>query len=343
MTEGRSASGQAEGRGPLVLLARVDTALFRLEQTAVATALLAMSTVVFLDVLYLRLTAPDSKVAGWIAAWLDEHRPEALEALHARTGPLLAAIAVSLLVVVGAFGAQRARGRPWLGRSWGALVVALGTLATLAAAGWLFVRLEPRDFLVLLYVSVVLALVVRWVRARPEGWRVRVGAQLVLAPAVIAFVRRFVPEGYGYGWAQELSLLLLLWVGFLGMSICAYAGKHMRLEAFERLLPAGWARPVHAAGFLLAALFCAYLGWAGADYLRAAQPGALFGQMMETPEWAGMGIVPVAFGVAAARFTGAAVSALRGGRYGRPADDEALEAARRLAAASGEGTSEARS
>ena len=67
------------------------------------------------------------------------------------------------------------------------------------------------------------------------------------------------PEGYG--WSQELSLILLAWVAFLGGSMATRAGRHIQVDALSRAVPRKYQPWTRAIGLLLTTVFCAYLTW----------------------------------------------------------------------------------
>ena len=146
--------------------------------------------------------------------------------------------------------------------------------------------------------------------------------------ALAAFALRYFPNEYS--WSKEISLIMLLWVGFLGASICAHEGKHIRMEAASRVVPENLAKYVTALGFLVAAFFCgvmAYLGW---DYLGTAiELGGVYEQS-GVPDYFATLAIPIAFGLTVLRFLAAAGSALMGGSYGAAVDDDlaAAQAAR---------------
>jgi TRAP-type C4-dicarboxylate transport system permease small subunit len=65
-----------------------------------------------------------------------------------------------------------------------------------------------------------------------------------------------------YIWSQELSLILLSWVAFLGASMSTFEKKHIQLGALAGALPKSIQPYSYALGLLVTALFCAYV-----DYL----------------------------------------------------------------------------
>ena len=62
-----------------------------------------------------------------------------------------------------------------------------------------------------------------------------------------------------YIWSQELSLILLSWVYFLGASMATYQNKHIQLGALAGALPEKIKPYSYALGLMVTAIFCAYL------------------------------------------------------------------------------------
>ena len=152
----------------------------------------------------------------------------------------------------------------------------------------------------------------------PMGRAAVLGAALAVAGYVL--VRGIVvlfPNGFI--WSQPFALVLLLWGGFLGASMCTYEGKHLRVEAAERLLPEGARRPVAVARNLLTCAFLLFLVVASWKYVAFhyeewVATEHLGGMFLGTkiPRWVGFAVLPLAFGIMAARFAGRAVAAARG-------------------------------
>ena len=329
--------GEPSGPAWARALRRLDDAVYLLETTLVVGSLLAMTLFVFVDVVYRRLSAPDSKLGGLLAALVGIAEPATRSWVDARLAPPIGAALMLWLLWFGFRSTEARRGEPWLGRRQGALVLALLAGATLWALGWLMLQpwMPSWAFYVVL-ASLGLVGYGAWLwRARPARAPGRFAAAALATAAFSAFARAYLPEGYS--WSKEVSLVLLLWVGFLGASICAHAGKHLRMEAFERLVPQGWLRFTRALGFLVTAAFCGFMAWLGYVYVFDPIGGAkaLGGVFEQTgiPDWLATLAVPVGFPIAALRFLAAAVSTLLGGSYGQPAAEEALEEAERLAAA----------
>ncbi|MFW5875096.1 MAG: TRAP transporter small permease [Myxococcota bacterium] len=319
-------------------LRRLDDAVFAVEKAIVIASLIGMTILVFLDVVYRRLVSPDSKIGSALSALAGIDDPATRQVIDHQVAPWVGALLGIGLLWFGFATAERHSGKRMLPIRHSALVLGFVGAVAIALLGWLMLhpQVPSNVFFMVLFGLVAVTWSVRLARQRPAGWKLNIGLLwVVIAPAFIYVAIEFMPMGFS--WSKELSLILLLWIGFLGASICAHEGKHLRMEAFDRLLPAAAARWLHAAGFLATAGFCAIMGWLGYYYIfgpyGAYDLGGVFEQT-KIPDWIATFSVPVGFGLATMRFTGAAVSAVLGGRYGLPAAEESLiEAQQRAAAA----------
>lgn len=131
----------------------------------------------------------------------------------------------------------------------------------------------------------------------------------------------------GLQWAASFSLVLTLWVAFLGASMATRDNLHLKLEAANRALPEHLRRITGLLAGILTASFClllAYLGyrfcvvkyeeWVLSDHLGSLHDAT------PIPFWASFMIVPAAWGVMAIRFIGAGVLAFRGELDETPAE-----------------------
>lgn len=123
----------------------------------------------------------------------------------------------------------------------------------------------------------------------------------------------------GFIWSQPLALVLTLWVGFVGASMCTYENKHLKVEAVQRFLPPHVKRIVGFASGIFTALVCLFLFWVSLryvlfnyqEYVDTEGKGGLF-QGMDVPKYVGFLALPVSFAIITARFVGKAFAALRG-------------------------------
>ncbi len=123
----------------------------------------------------------------------------------------------------------------------------------------------------------------------------------------------------GLIWSQTLALVLTLWVGFVGASMCTYENRHLRVEAVQRFLPEKIRPLVGFASGLLTTTVCLVLLWLSIRYVRfnyeeyviTEGKGGLF-LGMDVPKYLGFAALPIAFAFMAIRFSVKAIGALRG-------------------------------
>lgn len=326
-------------------LRKIDDVVFAVEQTIVATFLIAITTTVFLDVVYRRLVAPDSKLGDLIARVAGVTDEGARGTIDAYVAPAIGAIAGVLALWFGFWTLERNRAQRAAAASGATakapgvvrpLLFAVATAAVLAAFAFAMAQpsIESKYVYLFLYFACAGAYGVHLVRRRPSGWTIKLGGlALVVTPLFVFVATRYFPRGYS--WSKELSLMMLLWVGFLGASVCAHEGKHLRLEALERTVPPAALKWVRASGALVTAAFCAFMAVLGYVYVFGSETGALAlgGTFEQTqlPDWIATVAVPVAFGLTTLRFVAVAIAAVLGGSYGRAPEDESLAAAKQLA------------
>ena len=100
MTHATTSPAEPSARKPL--LRRVDAAVFRAESSLLSLALIATTVMVFVDVVYRRLVAPDSKVGGLLASVAGITDPVKRAALDANVAPWVAVLLTFGVVLVGA-------------------------------------------------------------------------------------------------------------------------------------------------------------------------------------------------------------------------------------------------
>ncbi|MBX7196558.1 MAG: TRAP transporter large permease subunit [Sandaracinaceae bacterium] len=322
---------EPSGAAPKSVLSRIDDGIFAIEQSIVAVFLTLITLGSFADVVERRLVAPDSKV-GQLLARIAGIEDAATRASIDHTIAPIVSVAIGGAILWFAWSsAERGRGKPFLAIPGSAIVLTLGTGAVLALGGWLMVTVSSSLFTLVVGSIVALGYAAYTWRDKTAGWQGRLASIALGAPVFVWFCLAHIPEGYG--WGKEISMLFTLWVGFFGASICVHEGKHIRLEALEKIHPEAHKHLVSAVGHAVAALFALFLGYLGILYLgdQIATGGEL--SQTELPQWVQTVVVPIAFGLTAIRSIAAAVSALRGGSYGMPAKAEGMEDAEKLAAA----------
>jgi len=130
----------------------------------------------------------------------------------------------------------------------------------------------------------------------------------------------------GLVWSQPLALVLTLWVGFVGASMCTYEHRHLRVEAVQRFLPDKIRPTIGFISGLLTTVVCFVLMWLSLRYVRfnyeeyvsTDGKGGLF-LGMHLPKYLGFAALPASFAFMTIRFFVRAVAALRGD-FGEPID-----------------------
>jgi TRAP-type C4-dicarboxylate transport system permease small subunit len=322
--------------GRFGILRRVDDLIFTVEMGVLWTFLAVSAVMVFLDVMYRRLAAPDSKVAELTGRIFGIESPEAMDALTT-AGPIVTAV-IGIGLVYFAFwtaedhaakGGEKSALRP--------LVHTALACAGLGLLGWIMVQptVESRWFYMLLY-----GLCAGWwlytqLRKRESGLAMRLVAFVIVTALFIYVTLNYFPDGYS--WSKELSLIMLLWVGFLGASVCAHEGKHIQVGALKRVVPPSMSRYTDAIGYLLTAAFCLFMALLGWEYAKEALQ--LEGRFEQTniPDWVATIAVPAAFAMTMIRYIAATISSMLGGSYGAAPEEEAMVAASQASKKGAEG------
>jgi len=343
---------QADGNDPhegrFGWLRKADDAVFAVEQTIVATFLSAITVMVFLDFVDRRLTAPDSRVGLLMGRLFGVEDESTLHMLQHTVAPIVSSAVGLLILFFGVAATRTPRGEKLrtgaktvgITVAFAALIAGLGYLMawkTMGVDDFGFERrmrvFPSKYFYLLLYGIVAIPWGVKLIRTKSEDWLTRLIGLVVAGGLLAVFALNYFPDEYS--WSKELSLIMLLWVGFLGASICAHEGKHIKMEAASRVVPGKIEKHVMALGFLLAAFFCGIMSWLGYEYAKTTmQYGGVYEQT-GVPDWFSTIAIPVAFGLTVLRFVGAAVSTWMGGSYGHSIDDD-LAAAQAARVASGE-------
>ena len=343
-TEDATTAAPPRTRAPArTVLQRINDLVFTLEQGMVAFFLMAIALMVFIDVVERRLVAPDSKLADLLDGPLFFLSRAQVEVV----APILVG-ALAFGVIVFAFrGAERQRGKPILSVPGSAWTCAAITSAAFVLIAYLIITVPSWIVYLVLWGSALLGFTYGQWKSKPEGYQRRLAvAWLLITPAIVYIATSWFPEGYS--WAKEIALIMTLWVGLFGASVCVHEGKHIRLEALERTHPDALKMPLTVLSRALAAVFTAFMAFLSWRYLFKPEGGMYYIPMRleqtRIPIWFEMLAVPLAFGLTTIRLTASAVSAAMGGTYGDPAKAEGMEEAERIAAeeAAARGASDAK-
>ena len=131
----------------------------------------------------------------------------------------------------------------------------------------------------------------------------------MIAVVFLQVIFRFVIKG-SLPWSEELARYVMVWAVFIGASMGAKSGAHIGVEAFVKVLPEGWKKPLVIVSAAFSVLFC------GVVFALSAKVGInIFtsGQVspaMEIPMYWAYAAVPVGILLMGVRFVEAAVLAL---------------------------------
>ncbi|MDL2271493.1 TRAP transporter small permease [Desulfovibrio sp. OttesenSCG-928-I05] len=89
---------------------------------------------------------------------------------------------------------------------------------------------------------------------------------LLLGSTLLLFVNIVLRYGFQASttWAEEVIRYAIVWVTFIGCSLCAQRGSHVGIDLFAQALPEKGKRAILAAGQFASAVFmgfCAYYGY----------------------------------------------------------------------------------
>jgi TRAP-type C4-dicarboxylate transport system permease small subunit len=237
------------------LARRLDDGVLKIEQLLVTLAALVMTTTVTLDIVFRSFVSDESILARkllTVASWFGLTKTEENYVILRDYGtPALLALLAFLCGWAMFTSARKRSQRPrpvGLALAWGAFVLALS---------WglvQFVLHVPSRWVCFTFlVGGALAYGVYAAMHRDVFGALLTG----LVAAAGGWLCLKLPEGYI--WSQELSLILLAWMAFLGGSMATRFEKHIQVDALSKLVP-GKLRPwTRALGLAVTTAFCVYM------------------------------------------------------------------------------------
>ncbi len=107
--------------------------------------------------------------------------------------------------------------------------------------------------------------------------------------------------GISLVWADAMMRAMVLWLAMLAGAIAAGRLKHIRIDLIDQWLGEPWARRINRITLLLTSLVCVLVGSQcfRLVLLEREFPGEAF---LGIPVWAVLLILPIGFGLMAARF-----------------------------------------
>ncbi len=133
-------------------------------------------------------------------------------------------------------------------------------------------------------------------------------AASLLLTALVLFVNvvlRYVFSA-STSWAEELIRYLMIWITFIGGSICVRRGAHIRMDFLLTMLPKKAALAVTRLVFFVAGGFCAALFWYSARLVAFTVELEQASPAMGIPMWIPYLAMPLGSALMALRFFTAA-------------------------------------
>ncbi len=236
----------------------IDRVVFKLEVVIVVTALIIMSIAVFTDVAYQTMVAISQ---DFRASNADAYTLSAL---------LLSFIGAMAFAAAGSGEKERSLGFR--------LGVTVAVLIGSSLFGYALLHLESSTVYRALLVAHVIPVALYFQRNEEKK---RLG--ILVVSTVLAFVL-FGELPTGYSWAQSYSLLLLLWVGFLGASMAARQRRHLRVDLARKLLSPEKLPWFNAVSYATAAVFSAVVLYLGYIYIFGPD-STYIRPIWEAPAW----------------------------------------------------------
>jgi TRAP-type C4-dicarboxylate transport system permease small subunit len=302
MTEG-AAAPPARGIG-----ATVDDFVYAVEKGLITLACLVMTATVTLDIVYRSFSAEESQLAVKLGSLIGGTE-ETVAFLAAYVTPAILALLTFFAGYGVRFSSLRIKGHAHDVKScalWGA-----GTLIVGYAFIQFVLHVPSRWVCMTLLVAGCLAFAVR--SARRGDW-VAFGLALVAAAAggyACTLLRQ------GYIWSQELSLILLAWVAFIGGSMATREGRHIVVDALGKIVPKSGRPWTRALGLLATTAFCGYMTLLAYHHVFGEFGDIASGERRPStgiPAWTITLSFVVAFALMTARFAAQTLDAFRNPR-----------------------------
>ena len=286
----------------------LDDAVLRVEQTFVTLAALVMTTTVTLDIVYRAFATEESTLARKLLTLVSVAGVEKNDANYAILRDYATPFILGLLAFLCGWAAylagRRRKGQAaslGIGLAWGAITLVgawgfvqlverlssgwiCGGLLILGCLAYAAYALRKRDV-----IGVVLSAII----AGAGGW----------------LCTHLPPQ---YIWSQELSLMLLAWMAFLGGSMATRMDKHIQVDALSRLIPKALRPWTRALGLLITTTFCAYMTFLAYEHVFGAQGDYSSGELRPAtriPAWTILLAAVVAFFLMTLRFLGRTIDA----------------------------------
>lgn len=279
-------------------VARVDDAVYALERVVVTAAMLVMSGVVCLSVLY-QFVAKQKATFDRLGE-------------TTTVGELWPALAVVLCIALLARGVWAQS--PACRNNFPA-VAALTAITVLKFSVFavLLVVFPPPVMMVLIVIAVgVWVLLAELDRPQPLGaplfsvaTKMRAATVGGVTLAAVWGVWDVHPESYS--WTNKLALFLLLWTAFIGASMATHDQRHLAIDAVRKAMPARILPHYQAVSHFIAAAFTAAFAYLAFLYFADRLPETT--APGDIPDWLKVLAIPVSLSLVTLRFLGQSIAA----------------------------------
>lgn len=253
------------GRSERTPFQKLDDAVYKLETVVVVTALIAMSVFVFTDVAY------------QLAVTMSQQLSAANGVAMAQLGAILGFIGLMAFAATAREEEEEGETPPVAKRVGVAVATVVGTFVV----GYALLHLESATVyrVVLVALAIPAAIVLRDDKPKLVVFAISV--------AISFWIFGRLPSGFS--WAQSYSLVLLLWVGFLGASIAARERRHLRVDLMRKLCPPKFLAHFNAVSYLVAAIFTGIVFYLGYIYMFGPDSSYLR-PIWDVPGWIPVGL-----------------------------------------------------
>ena len=126
---------------------------------------------------------------------------------------------------------------------------------------------------------------------------------MLTAMMLVAVGQIIMREGFGtgFGWADELVRLMVLWLALVGSIAACRENRHIRIDALSHVLPDLAVNLIRILVDLFAAFICAVIAFQAWRYLQI-EIEYEDTVLVNTPAWIAHSIMPAAFALIAYRF-----------------------------------------
>ncbi len=251
----------------LGIFGKLDNLVYAVEVVAVVTALILMSVMVFTDVVY------------QLSIGLGQDLAKGDSGAFTIGGPILAFIGLMAFAATGDNRPTDERVGESLARPMPIRIgVTIGAVLGSVLFGWSLLHIESSTIYRVIAVAGAIPIArVLWGR---QNMKVFVGFLAAIVLALVLFGQ--LPSGYS--WSQSYSLILLLWVSFLGASVAARERRHLRVDLARKLMPPAKLPWFNMVSYLVAAAFTATVFYLGFIYMLGAD-SAYLRPIWNAPAW----------------------------------------------------------